>query len=90
MQAQSRFVEKQDGVGVLPRGLGKEHDEKGNQPLKPLRPLVEFDLDSELVFDDDLQILAVGCDPEPIGLVALLVRHPHCADFGRQPDAGGV
>ncbi len=90
VQTQARFVEKQDGVPVIVGGLGKKDDEERDQPLETVGALVELDLDTNIVFDNNFQILAVAHDAQTLGLIAFRIGHPGGAQFVGQLHTGGV
>ena len=90
VQAQTRLVKQQDGIGVGVRSFGEEHDKERNQPLKTTRPLVELDLDAKLVYHHDLEVLTVCYHAHRFGLGSIAVRIPDRADLAGQTATGGI
>ena len=85
VEAQPRLVEQQDGVLEVSLRLGLKHDEERDEPTEALAPLVELDFDTEVVDDDDLEVLPVRDQPQLDPLVA-----PHLTNRGGELDACGV
>ena len=64
VQAETGFVEKEDGVAEVVLRLRVEDDEEGDEPPEAFAALVEFDGDTEFVLDERLEVLAVHVEPE--------------------------
>ena len=90
MEAQSRLVQQQDGVGMSVIRFGEEDNEKRHKPLKPCGALVDLYLDAKLVLDHHLEILAIGQYQHSVRFSASLVGVPIRADFSAEANAGGV
>ena len=87
MQAQSRLVKQQYGVGMPAGRLGKKHDKERNEPLKPFRALIEFDLDAKLIFNDDFQVLLIDPYAQLVGFSLVFAWNPDLPDRLGQIDA---
>src|SRR5437763_6270736 len=90
VQTQARFVEQKNGGLVVVRALGKKDDEERNQPLKTFGALVQLNLDSDVVLDNDFEVLAVSHDAQTLRFIAFRIGHPGGAKFVGQANTGGV
>jgi len=72
----------------MPAGrLGKKHDKERNEPLKPFRALIEFDLHAKLVFNDDFQVLLIDPYAQLVGFSLVFAWNPDLPDRLGQIDA---
>lgn len=53
---------------MLASGFREEHYEERYQPLEALRSLIEFDLYTQFIFHDDLEVLPVSRHQQPVSL----------------------
>ncbi len=87
MKAQAWLIQEQYGVGMFVYRFREKHDKEGYEPLESFRPLIQLYFDSQIIFYNDLQVLAVRVYSELIRLVMLQIGVPYSANFFAEPDA---